>query len=551
MSVKTLIDADGKLDTSSLKSIFSDEDDGLSIVVSLGAYGLRQSELLNDVFETTFNTSSTSDLVSACLVEGHDSAVMSEPPRHLLIFNIEAFDGPSAEREELREMSWNLSISLADVVFFVVRMHDLARTQSNGLEAFRASLTQMLMLRADDVVPTPSSKRALIVVVRDYESDVLSRDEIVSGFLQEMQTMYSKVAKPPRSPSRISDLFEFEFVLVPNEALEEDKYQNAIDMLKEKLLEPTDDDYMFEGSAYSHEMSKSPADAAGDAWNRMEKEKNQNMPPQEDLMSAFDCDNAMRKVFEKYQRSVRAWREQTDNGGIIDKFGEEASDIVKQTIEQYQQDASAHKKTREFRRKREELKDLLDADLYNLFVVQVAKLREVTYREFKDKLDDIDDSESKLDRRVKGALRDAQKSFRTKAEALRPNFSTWRFDNDAQELASKMREDATDKLQRARIADYQEGGRRGRRRAAALASATPRRRQPISVGIHYLNPAPFGFKDSRYEKLTNDDSVEYKNDSALFGQNSSNPGGLSVPLAPSRDSGWHRANQNYVYSERK
>jgi len=447
-------------------------------------------------------------------------------------------------------------MAMADVVFFVVRMNDLPRVESNGITGLRSSITEALMLQSDGAVPAPSSKCAFLVVVRDFEPDVLSREELISGFLQEMQMVYSAVAKPPRSPPRVTEIFEFEFVTLPSKTLVQSEYQEAVAGLRSRLIDPAADDYFFEGSLYARNTSISLAECATTAWNTLEAEQTQDIPPTKDLMSAFDCGNAMRNVYEKYQRSVRVWRRETDGGGIIENFGSSANSMVQKTIEVYEQDAAPHKGSTAFKRKRNELKDLLDADLYGLFVNQIAKLREVTYRLFKDKLDDIESSDTGLEKKINTALKDAQKEFRVGAEALRPAFSSWRFDNDTKELASQMREDATERLQRARLLDYQErGGRRGRRRRLGDGVASGSKpRQPISVGIHYLDPAPFGWKDSRFEKLSVDDNLQFNSAGALgagSGGSSSGGGGLSVPLMPSRGSGWGNKNQEFIYTERK
>lgn len=548
MPVRTLISPRGQFESASLRDLPNDDDDHISVVATLSAYGLHQRKFLDAVFETSFVSSSKDNIISAAQVDGHDSAIVAEPPRHLCILDVAPCDGPDAQQEELRELAWNLSVSIADVILFVIRMRDLARVQSNGLAALGPALTQMLMFRADSVVSVPSSKRGFVVVVRDYESDIVRRDDIIQGFLMEIQNVYAKLAKPPRSSSRISDMFEFEFVLLPNEKLEPEGYSSALDDFKQKLLEPTSDDYYFENSAFAHDTESSIVDCAQQAWSEMEKERNRDVPPNKDLMSTFDCDNAMRKVFEKYQQGIWLWRRETDGGVIVEDFGKAADDMYKKTISVFEADASPHKGSKAFKRKRDELKDLLNVDLYNLFVVQIAKLREVTFRTFRDNLDGINDTTPRLDKEVNAVVKESQRSFQKNASSLRPAFSSWRYDNDEKELVNKLREFATDKLQRARLADYQDGdGRRNRRRRAAIASAAaPKRRQPISLGLHYLNPAPFGFKDSRYEKLNHDDAIGYDTDAPIFGAQ----GGSGLPLAPA-DPAWQRANQEYIYSERK
>lgn len=553
MPIQSLVSAEGELQVACLEQLSADADETASVVTVLGAHGLRQTELLDQIFETSFYDDQPCHGIAAAFVEGEDSAVMAEARHHILLLNVEPFDGPQREREEPRERAAHLAVALSDVIMFVIRLPDLPRVETNGIAALRSDLTEMLLLQADDVVPTPSGKRGFVVVVRDYEDQVLSRQDLISGFLQEMQNVYNLVAKPPRSPPRITELFEFEFILLPSEGHQPEKFSEQTDALRSVFLDPAADDYLFEGSSYVRDRSVNLTECAEKVWNKLNSEQLQDMPDSRELMSTFDCDNAMRKIFEKYQRGVRVWRRETDGGVILENFGIEATDMVEKTMAVYDQDAAPHRGTKAFKRKRDELKNLLDADLYGLFVNQIAKLREVTYRLFKDKLDATEDSEPRLDRTVNNALKESQKYFQVKAEALRPRFSSWHLDNDTKELAAQMREDATERLQRARLADYQENSsRRGRRRRpGAAVGSTGKPRQPVHVSFHYLDPAPFGWKDSRYEKLSVDDDLQYSALGAGGGGGGGRTGGLSMPLAPGRDSSWYQKNQDFIYTERK
>ncbi|CAN8067124.1 unnamed protein product [Agarophyton chilense] len=546
-----LVSREGNLDSAPLKRLQEETESTISKLTALGAHNLQQPQFLDQLFGTKFSQASQEG-IRVSLVQGDDSAVLNDSPHDIFVLSLESFDGPDRDREELRERARHLALALSDALLYSVRMHDLPRVQTNGMATLQGSLTQMLMLQADGVIETPAQKRAFIIVVRDYESDVLSRQEVINGFLQEMQNVYKNVAKPPRSPHLVTEVFEFEFLLLPNEVLSPVEYQEAIADMRTRLLDPFNDSYLFEGGKFSRKPNASEAEIATNAWKRLDTNQTAEMPPMKDLMSTFDCDNSMRKVFEKYRRSVRVWKQDTDGGVIIDKFGSCASDMVKETVSAYEREAAPHKGSKAFKRKRDELKDLLDADLYNLFVVQIAKLREVTYSEFKDKLASFTDSEQRLERSVNGAVKEFQKEFKTKAEALRPGFSSWRYDNGAKELANQMREDATERLQRARIADYQESGlRRNRRRRPGIGGIGGRKeRQPINLSFHYLDPAPFGWKDSRFEKLGADDDIEFHGNSPRA-LGSGKGGGLAVPLEPPKNSAWKQRSQDFIYSERR
>lgn len=551
MEVFNLISRTDTLSTAHLKELSENSEATQTTIAALGAHNLQQRELLDEVFGTSFSQTPNEGITSA-LVCGDDAAVLNDSPHNILVLNLEPFDAPDRTREEARERMCHLGLALCDAVLFMVHMHDLPRVQTNGIAAMQGSITQLLMLQDDNVIEPLAEKRAFIVVVKNYEAEVLSRQEVISGFLQELQVLYRNIAKPPRSPQRITEVFEFEFVLLPSQRLQPEEHQNSVIDLRARLLDPFADIYLFERGKYSRGPGVSTAETAEAVWKKLDIDLKTDMPPTKDLLSSFGCDNAMRKVFEKYQRSIRLWRRETDGGDIIEKFGEVSSKLFRETITVYEKDAAPHKRSKAFKRKKEELRDLLDADLYGLFVVQIAKLREVTYRFFKQKLDMISDSESRLEREVNSVVKEFQRSFRSNAEALQPGFSSWRYDNDSKELATQMREDATERLQRARIADYQEnGGRRNRRpRAATPAIGGRKPRQPINLSFHYLDPAPFGWTDSRYEKLGPSDNLEFHgNSNQALGTGKGNT--LSVPLEPSRDSGWHQRNEDFIYTERR
>lgn len=554
-AMSVLVSPSGQLDAASLADIQVDQDDTLAVVCALAAYGLQKTSLLDAVFGTSFASSESHLGVSVAVVEGEDSAVLAAPHNHVVVLDVEPYDGPDRSREEPRERAAHLSVALADVIFFVVRMNEIHRPDVNGVSALRSSLTEMLMMQDDGIIRQPNKeKRSFIVVVKDYESEVLTRQEIITGFLQSIHELYASLVRPSRCPQRVTELFEFEFRLLPSDKFQAEEFENALADMRSDFLDPAADNYLFEQSAYTRDVNVSLEDCAKGAWEKLSKEQAADIPNSVELMSTFDCGNVMRKVFEKYQRRARLWRRETDGGVIVENFGSAASKMVEGTIDVYDQDAASHKGSKAFKRKRDELKGLLDADLYGLFVTQIGKLREITYRLFKDKLDGIGDDEARLEKAVNNTLKESQKYFQVNAELLRPKNTSWRYDNDTKELSQQMREDATERLQRARLADYQQNsGRRGRRRRPGLGPGE-KSRQPIQVSFHYLDPAPFGWKDSKYEKLSVDDNLEYSSNAPALGAgggSGTSSGGLSVPLMPSRGSSWYQKNQDFIYSEKK
>jgi predicted RNA-binding Zn ribbon-like protein len=555
MTGAVLVSPDGGLRPEALAGIASANEASVTVVAALGVRGVAQSSLLNlvaerDAFETSRRPGEQKSLgIHTTIVDGDTSALQMRLPRQLVLLDVEGFDGIDRTREERRDRAASLAVSVCDMVLFSIRMNDLNRVASNGVSALRVNLTEMFKFQDAGIIPMPSGKKAFVVVIRDYDAEMLAREEVINGFLQEMQEMYESVSKPSRCPARIADIFEFEFITLPCAFLAKAAFDDAVAGFRERLKDPFNDDYLFEDGAYARAQggNASLSDVCAKVWNALDEETTRDMPASKELMATFGCDNTMRKVFEKYKRVVRDWKHEADDGNVIDGFGDAATTLLEETLTVYDQDAGPHRGSKAFQRKRDELKENLDADLYNLFAKQTLKLREISYNLFKEKIEDISLDDSDLEKLVNKYLKDAQKHFTESATKLRPRGSSWRFDNESKELASHMREDATERLQQARLEDYSNGqrGRRGRRGQRGPRAPGTRPRQPISLSFHYLDPAPFGWKDSRYEKLNADDNLEYNR-----GSNSSGgppEQGLTVPLLPGKDEAWDR---NFIHREK-
>ncbi len=316
-----------------------------------------------------------------------------------------------------------------------------------------------------------------------------------------------------------------------------------------RLCDSASDEYIFEHNGYARPRSAGALpDAARAAWSALAEEEERDLPPAKELAATFDCDNAMRAVFEKYRRGVRGWRRETDGGAVIEGFGAAAATMISDTLAAFDHDARPYRGSKAFRRKKDELQALLDADLYVLFVAQIAKLRETTYRAFKEALEALADADEALEKKVNTALKDCQRGFRTGAEALRPKNSAWRFDNEVKELAAQMREDATERLQIARLADYQEnGGRRRRRRAPRRSMGGKPSNRSVSVSIT-LTPRRLASRtrDTKSlawmtrSRITHHPGIL----SAVVGQPANGGGigeeGITIPLLPERGKPWNR-----------
>lgn len=551
MVSSSIVKPDGTLSTDSLP--LAEPGVTTTVVSALGARGVGQSSLLNCLLGASLPTGAlpgkqTTKGIAFANHAGDQSAAQSAPPRRIIALDVEGFDAADRSREEVRDRSANFAMAISNVILFSVRMNDLPRTASNGVASLRASLTETLKLQESGVLDEPTGRRAFWVAVRDYDAESLPREELINGFLSEMQSLYDSVAKPSRSPARVSDLFDFEFLTLPSSVLTPDAFEEAVEEFRDRVVDPFSDNYLFENGEYSQNSDSSLRDTASAVWNALEEEETKDLPASKELMASFKCNNILRKVFEKYKRGVRSWDRETEDGNVIDDFGTASMTMLEDTLAVYDQDAAPHRSSKAFQRNRDELKEKIDQSLYDLFTRQTLKLREVSYGMFKAKLEEASSDEPGFEKSINKSLKEAQKYFQDQAEKLRPKSSSWRFDNETKELASHMREDATERLQQARLEEYapsargRRGGRRGRRgRGPAAGGST---RQPISISFHYLDPAPFGYKDSRYEKLNTGDPLEFGRDGTAESQGETVKG---LPILPGKNEPWDR---DYIYTDK-
>lgn len=539
---REVLSKEGELNASAFASLpFEADVDGQSsavtVISALSAYGNGQTDFLNRVFLVGLDTSSSSPSVGLGLVSPDESAALLESGRPLLVLDVEPFDAPDGNAER-REKAWNYSLCISDAVVYSLRMIDLARPKASGINSLSSALGELLRLQSMDKISAPAQKRLFIIVIHDYEQQVVSREDLIKGLTNQFQVMFDNTAKPRGHSTKLLDYFDFEFITLDNTIADAtDSSDEQLRALQKRLLDPASDEYMFEHEAYSKPGGVASLPKLTETvWDALDDEAELvDLPNPAELSAAFDCDGVMRRTFEEYEQSVRVWKRDTDGGSVISKFGELAYKLKKETVEIFEKDAGIHTSSKAYKRKKNELIALIDDDMYVLYARQITKLRDTIYKTFKDTLTEVADTDNTLDRKVNSALKNSQKAFKNGADNLRPKNSPWRCDGDVKELSARMKEEAAERIQLARIAEYQNEDGRGRRRRRRNAAAGGKGRHPISLGIHYLNPAPFGIKDSRFEKLNVNDKLGYAANNAQA--DTKEMGG--VRLMPERGETWN------------
>lgn len=381
-----------------------------------------------------------------------------------------------AARASVLENSLTVATSISGVLLLNIRFSDLARPCSSGVQQLMAAVERSLALRVSGLASPLPTKRLFCVVVRDYESDQITEEELQRVLSDQLTTAYQEIELPSGfSATHFTDLFDLHVSALPSEKHLPAQYATAVNSLGD-VLRKANHEYTDAGLTPNR-----LSDDIIRIRTALSDESDSDLPEERELTASFTCNAIAQGVFDKYRNAAKQWKATVDAGRVIRNFGFENDRLIEETLKVYDRDASVYKSTRAFARKREELQSRLLTDSYALFAKQILKVRENAYQVFRAKLARIRITD-KVETNVKGAVKEAELFFIKNGEALRSKMGNWRFDNERHELVNHMRDDATERLQLARL----------------QGNYVPPIRAPIAFAFHTLLLAPFG-KDSRLQ----------------------------------------------------
>jgi Root hair defective 3 GTP-binding protein (RHD3) len=341
------------------------------------------------------------------------------------------------------------------------------------------AVAKCLELRVATAAPALPARRLLVVAVRDYDEEAVAREELEAAIAGMLHTAYGELEQLPAAyaATELQDLFDVQFSFLASETLCAPQFESAAAAFGRLIGDAARNGYADAGmtpagvdaSATRIWEALDPASAAASGAGGKE------LPAERELAATFACDEIMRGALGRYTSTTRQWKATVESGRIIRDFGKESSSLISSTLDKYAADAANYRTTRAFSRKKDELRALCLADAYTLYAKQILKLREVAYQVFRGNLARIRIND-RVEKNVNAVVKSAENYFVEKAESLRSTLSNWRFDNERHELVNHMREDATERLQLARL----------------QGNYVPPIRAPVAVAFHTLLTAPFG-----------------------------------------------------------
>lgn len=212
-----------------------------------------------------------------------------------------------------------------------------------------------------------------------------------------------------------------------------------------------------------------------------------------EILASQLCRKTAENLMEDFKKINEPWKICTEEGGLIQNFGEEASKIFKELTEIFDIETKIFKNTQSYLTSRAMFSENLIFLLSEIYEKLVSKLKEFSFQSFREAISVIQISNN-IDMDIKASIDITEKYYNSKAKLLTPFFigNSWILEKEKKELLNGVREIATERLQLARLQGVY----------------LQKSRNPISLSFHYLHPHPFG-KDLRLDSFTSSDSFDF------------------------------------------
>ncbi|KAJ8908259.1 hypothetical protein NDN08_008350 [Rhodosorus marinus] len=477
MGWSEVVSKSGRLNEGRLKGLMKGLPKKFSVISALGPCSSGKSSVLNDLILSDFPVGSVSRSqttlgINGVGVTGKDLMILSSPPRGLLVLDVEGADSKDLGRKMPQKLAASFAITIADVVLVSFNMRDIGRLESSGISYLFQAVEENLQLRSERVISP--KKQLLVTVIRDFDEEEISRQNAIAAVMTDFRSALNTISRPTGYvATRLTDLFEFEFVTLSNKNLFREKFDSEASALRARLVNPMEEEYLFENSDFQNalEASKFPEEASR-LWRVLSENAKSRPLPDEEVSANFKCDQSYKEAYKQYNLKAKAWSDRAQREErVIANFGRESDALVENTLEEYSHLASDFRGTKAYDRKNMELKETMLNELGLIYAKQLELIMEVLFETFCSNLNRLHVT-NQLEKVIDSNVREVEKTFVRRAEEMRCKASKWRYAGSKHRFVMSLKEVSTERVQIARL----EG------------SYIPGLRAPVNFTVHYLNP---------------------------------------------------------------
>jgi len=240
----------------------------------------------------------------------------------------------------------------------------------------------------------------------------------------------------------MSQFFDIDFQLFSHFRYEKSKFLDQVKTLRARLTQPDHPNYLWNPSY----VTDVPADGfdiyAKNIWNVVKENRDLDLPSQKEMLALFRCGEISDQVYNAFLERIQPSINALKNNELNESFGSSLSEIVEQSMGEYNEPASRyHEETATTKGK--ELLNKMKKELHSVYLEYLSKLRGQVISEFDVKVEQVipDDENEILSNfaEVMNKLRsEALTAFENKSKdaAITQAADEWSSENDLNELTN-------------------------------------------------------------------------------------------------------------------
>merc|ERR1712137_1318157 len=424
---------------------FKDLGFDYKVLSVLGQQSSGKSTLLNHLFNTGFAV-----LDARSGIHQTTLGIWASPgdTKSILILDVEGTDSKERGEENtaFEKKTSLFSLALSEILIINVNAKDIGCLKASNFSLLKFVLELNLQL----FQRKKTSKTLLLFTVRDWNEE--TPQEVIKNQLGgDMKNIWNDISKPAEfASSEMSQFFDIDFHLFPHYQYRKSEFMAQARELRDKLTNPDHPDYLWNPSY----VTDVPADGfdiyAKNIWSVVKENRDLDLPSQKEMLALFRCGEISQQVYDEFVKSIEPIVQAIKANELDSSFGQTLSEIVTESMNQYNEPASRyHEETANAKGK--ELLVKMKKDLFAVYLEFLAKLRGQVLGNFEKSVEAVipeDESEIVPNfAEVMSKLRsDALDTFTQKSKdaVISQAADEWSSDNDLAELTQTINKKISD-----------------------------------------------------------------------------------------------------------
>merc|ERR1712137_1005669 len=424
---------------------FKDLGFDYKVLSVLGQQSSGKSTLLNHLFNTGFAVLDARSGIHQTWV-----GIWASPgdTKKILVLDVEGTDSKERGEENtaFEKKTSLFSLALSEILIINVNAKDIGCLKASNFSLLKFVLELNLQL----FQRKKTSKTLLLFTVRDWNEE--TPQEVIKNQLGgDMKNIWNDISKPAEfASSEMSQFFDIDFHLFPHYQYRKAEFMEQARALRDKLSNPENPDYLWNQSY----ITDVPADGfdiyAKNIWSVVKENRDLDLPSQKEMLALFRCGEISQQVYDEFVKPIEPIVQAIKANELDSSFGQTLSEIVTESMNQYNEPASRyHEETANAKGK--ELLVKMKKDLFAVYLEFLAKLRGQVLGNFEKSVEAVipeDESEIVPNfAEVMSKLRsDALDTFTQKSKdaVISQAADEWSSDNDLAELTQTINKKISD-----------------------------------------------------------------------------------------------------------